>query len=97
MNLNMLKKAINCINPNILGLYKKSADLEHVSHKILKHLPEKMLGEVKIASFDKGLLVLSYNKQAIASELRYLIPELRNNLRVKEKLYNIVNIKIIQS
>ncbi len=93
----MLKKAINCINPNILELYKKSADMSNVSNKILQHLPSRIRSEVNVASFDKGLLVLSYKKPAIASELRYLIPELRTQLRVKENLYNLVNIKIIQS
>lgn len=91
----MLKKAINCVNKNLLSLYQKSADLEAINNKVLKHIPESIRPHISIASYDKGILVLSYRSAAIANELRYLLPELRSNLRSQEQMYTLVNIKTL--
>ena len=91
----MLKNAINCINPNIISIYKKSADLESMNDKILKHLPSSVRTQVSIASYDKGVLVLCYHNNAISNELRFLLPELRSKLRSNEMMYTLVNIKTV--
>lgn len=90
----MLKKAVNCLNPNLIKIYKKTAEIEQLSAKIIKHLPSQLQSKIHIASFDKGQLVLKAIDPAIRTELRYLLPELRENLRSKEQLYSLVNIRI---
>ena len=91
----MFKKAINCINNNMLELYKKTAETEHLSEKVTNHLPERFKSNVTIASYDKGQLVLRANTAPLRTELRYLLPDLRDNLRQKESLYTLIDIKII--
>mgnify|MGYP006078559963 CR=1 FL=1 len=92
----MLKKAINCINPNLISIYQKTANLEQVTEKIIRHIPKELQKFVSIASYDKGILTLSYHNAAIGNELRYFLPELRTNLRCKEKMYQLVQIKSVQ-
>ena len=76
-------------------MYKKSVDLDAMNNNILKYLPESIRYQVTIASYDKGILVLAYKNAAIANELRFLLPELRSNLRSKEMMYTLVNIKTL--
>ena len=92
----MLKKAINCINKNLISIYSKSAELEQLGEQINKHLPKNFIKHVKIASFDKGVLIISCKNSMMANELRFLLPELRTTLRQQEKLYNLANIKLIR-
>lgn len=92
----MLKKAINCINSNLVNIYQKSIDVGQLSNKVLPLLPKHLQPYVNIASFEKGTLVLTFKNSSIANELRYLIPELRNELRQKAQMHQLVQIKLIQ-
>lgn len=92
----MLKKAINCINPNLVNIYQKSIDVGQLSNKVLPLLPSHLQPHVNVASFEKGTLVLTYKNSSIANELRYLVPELRNALRQKAQLHQLAQIKLIQ-
>ena len=93
----MMKKAVNCINPELIKLYSNSAKLEKITSLIATQLPKHLQGKVFAASFNKGVLLLSSEQPAHASELRYLIPNLRNTLRNTEGLYHLVSIKIMIS
>ena len=92
----MLKKAINCINSNLVNIYQKSIDVDQLSNKVLPLLPKHLQSYVTIASFEKGTLVLAYKNSSIANELRYLVPELRDTLRQKAQMHQLTQIKLIQ-
>ncbi len=91
----MLKKAINCINPQLIKMYKKSSEVETLQLQVMKYLPSHLKEKTTIASFDNGQLVLNAKTAAASTELRYLLPELRTQLRQKENLYQLVNIKVM--
>ncbi len=92
----MLKKAINCINPNLISIYQKSINIDQISIRVLHHIPEHLQSSIKIASYEKGTLTLAFNNTAIANELRYLVPELRSALRQKENMHQLTQIKLVQ-
>ena len=91
----MLKKAINCINPNLVSIYKKTAALTDLAQGLSKYLPEHLKTQVTVTGYEKGVMILCCRTPSASTELRYLLPELRNQLRSKEKLYALTNIKII--
>lgn len=90
----MIKKAVNCINADMLQLYKKTAERDQVASKVKAYLPEHLQDHVQINSFDKGILSLSATSQACLTELRYLLPDLRNKLRQQAHFYQLVNIQL---
>lgn len=92
----MLKKAINCINSNLVSIYQKSIDMEQLSKKVMRHIPQHLQASVKVAGFEKGTLSLTLNNHSVANELRYLLPELRSDLRQKEHMHQLVQIKLLK-
>lgn len=92
----MLKKAINCINPNLVSIYQKSIDMDQLSKKVMRHIPQHLHSSVKVAGFEKGTLSLTLNNNTVANELRYLIPELRSDLRQKEQMHQLIQIKLLK-
>jgi hypothetical protein len=89
----MTKSIINCINQDLLNIYQKSAEIEQLEKTISNYLPENAKAYVKIASFNKGTLTLSCSRQDIAYELRYQLPEIRNQLR--KELFQLAQIKLV--
>lgn len=90
----MMKKAVNCINKNLVSLYQASAKLESLNHQILNFLPKHVQSQIKVISFEKGQLTLKALSPTISTELRFLLPELRTQLRQEAGLYQLVSIKI---
>lgn len=92
----MLKKAVNCINTDLLKMYQNSANLEQLDGLVLRQLPKHLHTFVKVSNFKNGLLTLCFSTPGSGNELRYLVPELITKLRTNEKLYNLVSIKLIR-
>lgn len=90
----MRKKIINCLNHELVRLYKQTAKLQALEEKIKIYLPEHIQSHIKLTSFDKGVLQLSCTNPAIATELRFLLPSIRSNLRQHEALYGLKSIKL---
>lgn len=93
----MRKKIINCLNHELAGLYRHSAKLKALEDAIKKYLPKHLATIIQLASYEKGVLVIAMKDQAASTELRYKLPDLRDELRNKESLYTLRTIKIIQS
>lgn len=68
--------------------------LEELSLKISEFLPSHLTSKCQVGSFNKGSLVLTTTNAAFASEIRYLLPELRDKLRKEAGLYQLSSIKI---
>lgn len=68
--------------------------LEELSSKLALYLPENMIAECQVGSFNKGCLLLIVSNAAWASQLRYFLPELRDKLRKEAGLYQLSSIKI---
>ena len=92
-------RSINrCLNKQLSDLCQRSMQLEELSAKIIKLLPNMLAMECQVGSFNKGCLVLTTTSATWASQLRYSIPELRDKLR-EAGMYQLssITIKIIES
>ncbi|WP_058533158.1 DUF721 domain-containing protein [Legionella saoudiensis] len=87
-------RSINrCLNKQLADLCQRSLQLEELSNKLRQFLPDELAKECLVGSFNKGCLLITTANAAWASQLRYLVPELRDNLR-KAGLYQLLSIKI---
>ncbi len=88
-------RSINrCLNKQLAELCQRAVQLESLSTKLTQLLPNELANECKVGSFNKGCLLLTTTNAAWASQLRYLIPELRDKLRKEAGLYQLSSIKI---
>lgn len=83
-----------CLNKQLTDICQHSMQLEELDCKIAKLLPPNLAPECRVGSFNKGCLVLTTTNAAWASQLRYALPELRDNLRKEAGMYQLSSIKI---
>lgn len=89
-----MKKLSNCLNDNLNKLIDKVGQVKQINDILHSHLPQHLRADCSASQFNQGILTLSLSNQSIATELRYLIPDLRNKLRQNERLYGLNTIKI---
>lgn len=68
--------------------------LEELSHLVLCHLPQELQPHCQVGSFSSGKLILVTANAAWATQLRYFAPELRDLLRSKAKLHQLVSVEV---
>jgi hypothetical protein len=83
------------LNQDLLGLCQHALQLETLNQQVLALLPESMQSHCFVGAFNKGALLLMVDSPAWASQLRYLVPELRDKLRSDGGLYQLTAIKIV--
>lgn len=88
----MAKKVINCLNPRLVQLYKKTLILEKLNKQIQSYLPDNIAYQIR--SFNKGILVIQVNTPEAAYQLKFLLPSLREELRKKLQLIDLIAIKV---
>ncbi|MBA2653305.1 MAG: DUF721 domain-containing protein [Tatlockia sp.] len=87
-------RAINrCLNSQLLDLCRRIIHLDELNCKMIAVLPTPLNENCSVAAFTRGCLLITAKNAAWATELRYLLPELRDQLR-KEGLYQLSSIKI---
>ncbi|KTD44690.1 DUF721 domain-containing protein [Legionella quateirensis] len=89
-----MRSISRCLNKQLLDICQRSMQLEELSNKVSKILPENLAAVCHVGSFSKGCLVLTTSNSAWASQLRYAIPELRDKLRKEAGMYQLSSIKI---
>lgn len=83
-----------CLNSKLTELCKKSIQIEALNEKIRDYLPEAMHAHCHVASFTQGCLNIMVNHASWASTLRFMLPELRDQLRGKAGMFQLTSIKI---
>lgn len=83
-----------CFNKQLEELCQRSMQLEELSKKVTQLLPPNLADQCQVGSFNKGCLVLTTTNAAWASQLRYMVPELRDRLRKEAGMYQLLSIKI---
>lgn len=83
-----------CFNRQLADLCKRSFQLEELSEKVERLLPEALKAHCRVGSFEKGCLTLITSHAGWASQLRYAIPELRDTLRKDAGMYQLSSIQI---
>lgn len=89
-----MRSISHCLNKQLIDLCQRSMQLEELSNKIVQFLPENLVAECQVGSFNKGCLLLKVSNSVWASQLRYAIPELRDRLRKEAGMYQLTAIKI---
>jgi hypothetical protein len=88
-----MRRINRCLNPKLQEICKQVLQLEELSQMINAYLPEFLRLQCHIGSFHKGCLLLIANDSVWAAQLRYSLPELRDNLR-QGGLHQLTSIKI---
>ncbi|MFA6302091.1 MAG: DUF721 domain-containing protein [Legionella sp.] len=83
-----------CLNKQLTELCQQSLELEQLSKTVANLLPPDLSKKCQVGSFNKGCLTISTTDAVWASQLRYLLPELRDKLRSEAGLYQLSSIKI---
>lgn len=89
-----MRSISRCLNKQLIELCQRSVQLEELSNKLIQLLPVELKNSCQVGSFNKGCLVLSTTNAEWASQLRYVIPELRDKLRKEAGMYQLTSIKI---
>ncbi|MDF1758527.1 MAG: DUF721 domain-containing protein [Legionellaceae bacterium] len=90
-----MRHITQCINNKLANICAQAIKIEDISKLLLTYLPDDLKHNCRAASFIRGCLVIVVADAIWASQLRYVVPELRDRLRNEAKLYQISSIKII--
>ncbi len=89
-----MKRIRHCLNPRLAEIGQRSIQLEALAEKICQFLPAEFHPHCKVASFSQGNLILTIDCPVWGAQLRYLLPELRNQLRSTGGFYQLSSIKL---
>ncbi|RUR10722.1 DUF721 domain-containing protein [Legionella septentrionalis] len=92
----MFMRPINqCLNPKLAELCQQALRSESLKDKVSQHLPPLFQKHCSIAGFNKGCLILLVDDAIWATQLRFLLPELRDKLRQEAGIYQLASIKLL--
>ena len=83
-----------CLNSKLLAICHRAIQLEELNTKLYDYLPESLREHCLVGSFTNSCLVLITTDPVWASQLRYILPELRDKLRTEAGIYQLASIKI---
>lgn len=89
-----MKRIKHCINKQLSDICQKVIRLEELNDKIRHCLPASYAEFCQAGSFTNGCLLLVLSNASWATELRYALPSLRDELR-KNGLHQLSSIKMI--
>ena len=89
-----MRSISQCLNKQLTEICQHSVQLEELTSKIKKLLPEALSSACEVGSFNKGCLILTTTHADWASQLRYAVPELRDRLRKEAGMYQLTSIKV---
>lgn len=91
-----MRRISRCLNAKLTEICHQSIKLEELSQKVNAYLSEPLRGQCQVGSFHKGTLILIASNSGFASQLRYVLPDLRDHLR-HAGIYQLSSIKITVS
>ncbi|AHE66152.1 DUF721 domain-containing protein [Legionella oakridgensis] len=89
-----MRRINSCLNAQLETLCQRVIQLDEMNKIVSTYLPETFREYCQVGSFNKGCLVLLVKNSALASQLRYSLPEIRNKLRTEAHIYQLTSIKI---
>lgn len=89
-----MRRINSCMNKQLMSIYQHTLVLESLNLKLQRYLPESLINHCSVGSFTGGRLVIVVTESIFITELRYLLPTLRNQLRQDAGLYQLISIKI---
>ena len=85
----------HCLRQQLTALGQDPLQLQALSKAVHSLLPPKLAAQCQVSHFSKGCLLLTTDQPTWASQLRYLIPELRDKLRKEAGMHQHSSIKIM--
>ncbi len=82
------------LNTRLIDICQRTVLLEELNSKLNGYLPPSLQAHCQVGSFNSGCLVIVTRDPAWASQLRYILPELRDRLRKEAGIYQLSSIKI---
>ncbi len=89
-----MRHVSQCLNTQIMNICRQSIKLEELNAKVGLYLPETLREHCHVGSFKNSCLILIVSNAVWASQLRYMLPELRDKLRSEAGIYQLASIKI---
>jgi hypothetical protein len=89
-----MRRISQCLNTRLVDICQRTMQLEELNLKLSHYLPLSLKNHCHAGSFSKGCLTIVANDAAWGSQLRYALPELRDDLRAKAGFYQLSSIKI---
>ena len=89
-----MRHITHCLNTRLVEICERTIQLETLDLIINNYLPEELKTRCHVGSFNQGCLILTIDCQSWATQLRFMLPELRDFLRREAKLYQLSSIKI---
>jgi len=89
-----MRRINRCLNRQLAELCQRAVQTDELNLKVSEYLPDNLRAHCHVGSFSKGCLLLVVDKPDWATELRYCLPDLRDALRQKGEVYQLVSIKI---
>jgi len=89
-----MRRINQCFNTRLLELCKRTMQLEDLNTKLHALLPNTLKDHCHVGSFNGGCLVIITNSATWASQVRYLVPELRDQFRINAGIYQLTSIKV---
>jgi hypothetical protein len=90
-----MRRISRCLNPQLVEICLQSFQVDKINDIFLDMLPEHLQSYCRVASFVRGKLTISVRDAAFATELRYLIPTIRDCLRRDHQLYQLIQCDIM--
>ncbi len=89
-----MRHITRCLNTQLADICQHAIKLEELTAKIVNYLPENLRERCRVGSFKNSCLVLTTNDPVWASQLRYVLPELRDKLRTEAGIHQLASIKV---
>jgi len=88
-----MRQINQCLNKQLHDICRRTVQLDDLTLKITRYLNSPLRDHCKAASFNRGCLVIT-TTNAWATELRYELPHLRDQLRKNAGIYQLTSIQI---
>lgn len=89
-----MRHITNCFNRDLAKLRSQAVELETVHKLIMQYIPTEIKPNCQVSAFNAGCLILTVNDAIWASQLRFMLPEIRDKLRKEANLYQLSSIKV---
>lgn len=76
----------------LAGLLQQLVYLQTLAPLLTKTLPETLASHCQLANYRQGRLIIAVSNQAIATRLRFILPDLRQQLRKHQAFAGLVGI-----
>jgi hypothetical protein len=89
-----MRHITKCLNAKLADLCERNIQIETLNLMLKNYLPQELQANCAVGSFNRGCLVLIIKDPVWATQLRFMLPELRDKLRKDAGLYQLSSINI---